>query len=204
MAFLPDDAGDDAGRPTRTRRTLVWVIAAVVVLAGVAGTAIGVGMSLNAGLHASSRPTASASTGTASSAAPVACSTDAQPIQGDESAAGEQLQIAARAAVLPASVVLGPTFAVTRSAARPDGVDAVIAVCSDAITRDELISVGTQIAVAIDADPHHAELVTLEIVPWTTIDPPAIAQDAVIAPITTDFSAHDWTGTASALRSAWQ
>jgi hypothetical protein len=137
-------------------------------------------------------------------AAPAACTQYPQPIQSDDAAYGAELQAAARSARLPESAVLGPTFQVTRSSDHPGRFAAVIAVCSAGFTRETLISVATTIAAAIAADPAHTKLVSLEVVPWRTIDSSAISADPVIQPVTTDFAAHDWTGSASSLHSAWR
>ena len=103
---------------------------------------------------------------------------------------------------MPAGVSLNLGVQVIDSTDSPGDFEAVARVCSDPLTRSELLTVGNSIAQAIYSAPGHDRLSRLMVSPWVP-DGNTVQQDPAMDPINTDYHLFLWDH-AGPLDSNWQ
>lgn len=144
-------------------------------------------------LTPTSSPTSTASA--LADAAPVAC-VDYEGAQIGHADGGEAIAAAASQAALHPLVVLNPGVQTVVSTDKPGMIDAVARICSNVMSKSDVIAVANAIAVSIKGDPSSDILSVLIVQAWHPGADGFLSQGESV---TTDFQSYTWDASASAV-----
>ncbi len=96
---------------------------------------------------------------------------------------------------LPETVAMNPGVQIITSTEREGMFEAVVRVCSERLTRDELIDLASDIAAAVKADPASASLAELVVTGWSPAGDTIDRDESV----RTEYSMFTWDPTTSSV-----